>query len=180
MVPASFAVLPPANPVKTELQVRCVDARRDELVEASHLLCEAFLETEVSTTVFLALTQKEYNRLQANHQQTKHRQIFATSLQGDKIGYVDLDARDHRGDEAPYVSDLAVRPEYRRRGVATQLLLHCEAIATEWNYPSIFLKVNTSHPGTLQLYANLGYEVYFNDHLHNNATLRKDLTRMRP
>ena len=49
--------------------------------------------------------------------------------------------------KSPYISNLAVNPQYRRLGIAQQLLQRCEVQVRRWNYSSIALHVlvNSSH-----------------------------------
>jgi ribosomal protein S18 acetylase RimI-like enzyme len=61
---------------------------------------------------------------------------------------------------SPYVSNLAVRPSHRRRGVAKQLLLNCEQVALEWGFQDLYLHVLENNHQARQLYFNLGYRLY--------------------
>lgn len=60
----------------------------------------------------------------------------------------------------PYISNLAVFPIYRRRGVATQLLLNCERVALTWGFQDLYLHVLESNHQARQLYFNLGYQLH--------------------
>ncbi|MFN5514877.1 MAG: GNAT family N-acetyltransferase, partial [Cyanobacteriota bacterium] len=57
-----------------------------------------------------------------------------------------------------YLSNLAVSPTHRRRGVARQLLAHCEQIARGWNCQRVALHVLASNTGAETLYRTLGYQ----------------------
>lgn len=57
-----------------------------------------------------------------------------------------------------YLSNLAVSPAHRRRGVARQLLTHCEQIAQGWNCQCVALHVLASNTGAETLYRTLGYQ----------------------
>ncbi|TVQ51771.1 MAG: GNAT family N-acetyltransferase [Spirulina sp. DLM2.Bin59] len=57
----------------------------------------------------------------------------------------------------PYISNLAVHPDYRRRGVARQLLLGCEPKALEWGFAAIYLHVLDRNQPARKLYKSLGY-----------------------
>lgn len=59
----------------------------------------------------------------------------------------------------PYLSNLAVHPLYRRRGVAQQLLDHCEHQALEWGFSEIYLHVLENNHGARHLYYQLGYRL---------------------
>lgn len=59
-----------------------------------------------------------------------------------------------------YVSNLAVRPTHRRRGVARQLLLSCERVALSWGFQDLYLHVLENNHQARQLYFKLGYRLY--------------------
>jgi len=181
MVPASFDSPVPQRASATttrqgKLKVEIEAASVADLAEASQLVVESFFG--LAAPMAIAVTLGEHSRLAKNHGVPDHVQLVARcsgSCSG-IVGYVDLDARPHRDPHRPYVSDLAVRPDCRRRGVATQLLLHCERVARDWGHRGIFLKVDADRRGALQLYANLGYELLHNDQIRAEATLCKQLT----
>ncbi len=59
-----------------------------------------------------------------------------------------------------YVSNLAVRPTHRRRGVAKQLLLSCERVALSWGFQDLYLHVLENNHQARQLYFKLGYRLH--------------------
>lgn len=59
----------------------------------------------------------------------------------------------------PYLSNLAVHPEYRRQGVAQQLLNNCEDTAREWGFSEIYLHVLENNHAARQLYYQAGYRL---------------------
>lgn len=59
-----------------------------------------------------------------------------------------------------YLSNLAVRPTYRRRGVAGQLLLNCERVALSWGFQDLYLHVLENNHQARQLYFKLGYRLH--------------------
>jgi ribosomal protein S18 acetylase RimI-like enzyme len=61
--------------------------------------------------------------------------------------------------EYPYISNLAVHPHYRRRGVARRLLLGCEPKARDWGFEAIYLHVLNRNQPAQQLYQGLGYHI---------------------
>jgi ribosomal protein S18 acetylase RimI-like enzyme len=58
-----------------------------------------------------------------------------------------------------YISNLAVRNESRRQGVAQQLLQACERTAIEWGFSDIYLHVLEDNHQARQLYTKLGYQL---------------------
>lgn len=57
-----------------------------------------------------------------------------------------------------YISNLAVRADYRRRGVAQALLQQCEDLARTWRFQSIYLHVIETNVKARNLYRKLGYQ----------------------
>jgi len=58
-----------------------------------------------------------------------------------------------------YLSNLAVRTPYRRRGAAQQLLQACERIAQDWGFQDLYLHVLDNNQPAKRLYLKAGYEV---------------------
>lgn len=56
-----------------------------------------------------------------------------------------------------YISNLAVDQEYRRQGIARQLIFQCEDAARVWQKEDIFLHVRCDNSVALSLYERLGY-----------------------
>ena len=59
----------------------------------------------------------------------------------------------------PYISNLAVKNIYRRRGIARQLLNKCEQVAHSWGYNAIQLHVLERNNSAKQLYLDSGYKI---------------------
>lgn len=59
----------------------------------------------------------------------------------------------------PYLSNLAVREDCRRRGVAYQLLQSCERVVWEWGFHDIYLHVLENNQPARQLYTRAGYHL---------------------
>ena len=64
------------------------------------------------------------------------------------------------GNKYPYLSNLAVHPRDRRRGIGEQLLLTCERTAREWGFHDIYLHVLENNYQARQLYFKLGYHLH--------------------
>ncbi len=73
----------------------------------------------------------------------------------------------------PYLSNLAVHPNYRRQGVAAQLLLNCERIALCWGFHDLYLHVLEDNHQAKQLYFKLGYQLHKVDTSWNYWLLRQ-------
>lgn len=58
-----------------------------------------------------------------------------------------------------YLSNLAVLTEYRRQGVALQLLKACERIAIDWGFRNLYLHVLENNHHAKRLYWKAGYRL---------------------
>ena len=81
------------------------------------------------------------------------------------VGSVELGVRfsdswAQSGQSFPYLSNLAVNPKYRRRGVASSLLLSCERVSLAWGFQDIYLHVLENNYQARQLYFKQGYRVH--------------------
>ena len=59
----------------------------------------------------------------------------------------------------PYLSDLAVSPSHRKRGLATALVRRCEDLALGWGYDKLYIKVRRDNESARRLYGRMGYAV---------------------
>ena len=57
----------------------------------------------------------------------------------------------------PLLSNLAVIPEYRRRGVASQLVARSEMVATQWGFDELLLLVSDDNTAARELYCRRDY-----------------------
>lgn len=57
----------------------------------------------------------------------------------------------------PYLSNLAVRQEYRCRGIGKKLLATCERVVTGWGFQDLYLHVLETNNSARQLYLKTGY-----------------------
>lgn len=104
-----------------------------------------------------------YNCLVATITNNQTEEIIGTaevSLRSPSLWY---DART----QYPYIANLAVKNEYRRKGVARHLLSECEQIAQAWGYNHIYLHVLDNNYKAKQLYFGSGYQI---------ASVESDLT----
>jgi ribosomal protein S18 acetylase RimI-like enzyme len=58
-----------------------------------------------------------------------------------------------------YISNLAVSRDFRRLGIAQELLLDCERLTTAWGYTELYLHVMGNNDRGRRLYEKLGYEI---------------------
>lgn len=64
-----------------------------------------------------------------------------------------------RPERSLYISNLAVAADYRRQGVARQMLAACERMAVRWKIPDLYLHVMEDNHAAQQLYDRAGFEV---------------------
>lgn len=62
-------------------------------------------------------------------------------------------------DRYVYISNLGVSDDFRRRGVARELLNYCEQLTQTWGYQELHLHVMADNERALNLYQKLGYKV---------------------
>jgi ribosomal protein S18 acetylase RimI-like enzyme len=62
-----------------------------------------------------------------------------------------------------YISNLAVSRDFRRRGVAQELLINCEQIVRSWGYTELHLHVMGNNDRGRSLYQKLGYDLVSSD-----------------
>ncbi|WP_416200525.1 MAG: [Ribosomal protein S18]-alanine N-acetyltransferase [Thermocaproicibacter melissae] len=81
--------------------------------------------------------------------------VFAVAeLNGITVGYAGMNCV---LDEC-YVDNVAVFPQYRRRGIAHMLMQHLIAAAQERNAAFITLEARISNTGAIALYESLGFQ----------------------
>ncbi|MEA5571373.1 GNAT family N-acetyltransferase [Calothrix sp. UHCC 0171] len=74
----------------------------------------------------------------------------------------------------PYLSNLAVHPNYRRQGAASELLAGCEKLAQEWGFQDVYLHVLENNYQARQLYFKHGYRVHQVESNLNTLIFRRD------
>jgi ribosomal protein S18 acetylase RimI-like enzyme len=62
-------------------------------------------------------------------------------------------------DRYVYISNLAVSRDFRRRGIAAELLINCEQLTKSWGYTELYLHVMGDNEQGRNLYKKLGYEI---------------------
>ena len=60
--------------------------------------------------------------------------------------------------DGPFVVDLIVAPDYRRRGIATALVSEVATRCSQWGFDSLALRLDRRHGGARELYSVLGFE----------------------
>ncbi len=78
---------------------------------------------------------------------------------GATVGYIWCAIHDHYGQRSAFVYDLEVKPEFRRRGYASDALEAIQAHVTGLGVGSIGLHVFSFNEGAIALYEKLGFQV---------------------
>jgi ribosomal protein S18 acetylase RimI-like enzyme len=106
----------------------------------------------------------ELSRLQQNYFSTDsdlHQMLVAVIDNQKVVGFCDVDARPsktHPPLPRPYLSDLAVQPEYRRRGIAKSLVQRGEYFLRTVPREELFIRVEETNQAAISMYSGLGYE----------------------
>ena len=74
---------------------------------------------------------------------------------GKTVGYMGISCVLDEG----YVTNIAVLPEYRRKGVASALIEYCFALASEKKLSFVSLEVRKSNLAAIKLYEKFGFEI---------------------
>ena len=105
--------------------------------------------------------------------------FLAAELDGETVGYIGIFVVC----ESCYVSNIAVQPELRRRGIATSLIESACALASELGAESISLEVRPSNTGAVALYSVLGFEQvglrknFYRDPAEDGAIMTRELKK---
>lgn len=79
--------------------------------------------------------------------------FFTAELDGRPVGYAGMIAVVDEG----YIANIAVHPDYRRRGIATALLGRLSSFALEKGLAMLTLEVRQSNKAAIKIYENFGF-----------------------
>ena len=141
----------------------------------------------------------ETDRLQSNFPYDDNDHYYLVIIQSDAtkkiVGFCDVDFRsppdayntnlfsmftsssNHIIRKRPYLSDLAIDPRHRRKGLASSLMAKVEDVARLRGINEMYLCVAESNVGALKMYNGLGYEVL--DYVDGNLGLGVDVRLLR-
>jgi ribosomal protein S18 acetylase RimI-like enzyme len=102
------------------------------------------------------------------------------------VGFCDIDLRPPNRpmpfsyNPRPYLSDLCVHSEYRRRGIGRELLLRCEDFCVKAGKDRVYVRVEDNNTAAMDLYTRLGYVAVDNPDSFEGGILLlvKDLRRV--
>jgi len=135
-------------------------AKFGEMGQVSNIIVSSFYKASPLIRPYLYLN--ELQRLQSNfpYSDPKH-YVFVASIGKAIVGFVDVDGRPSTMAKAPprpYLSDLAVDPKYRRRGIAKALIQKCEDVVQDFmKSKELYLRVERDNQPGLSMYDGLGY-----------------------
>ncbi|AFY62078.1 GNAT family N-acetyltransferase [Synechococcus sp. PCC 6312] len=149
-------------------------AQTNELEAAAALICQSFYALD--TLLFLVAPLIQWGIWQdLNQRQRQGKQgygcFIATHPQtAHLLGVVEVELRllesnfpYKKGIPRPYLSNLAVHPDYRRQGIGQQLIQTVEAWLIQHQHPEVYLHVLASNTIAQGLYQQLGYQLRATD-----------------
>lgn len=140
------------------------EAKYSDLPDVARIIVESFYPIKPLFNHYHMI--KELARMQNNfpYGDSKHSMLVAVSNadNGTLVGFVDIDARDPKtklpmNPPRPYLSDLAVDIYWRRKRIASALIVACEMIVESWGEDYLHLRVESVNEPALNMYARLGY-----------------------
>ena len=140
-----------------------------DLRELAKLLTQCFHPAEGLFACFhplLAMGVYEDLRIRQHLPASQYRCLIASyfsplNSKNEIIGTIEIGLRPifWGGSPRPYISNLAVKPSFRRQGIARQLLIKCEQVVWEWGTGELTLHVMEDNLAAKQLYLSSGYQI---------------------
>jgi ribosomal protein S18 acetylase RimI-like enzyme len=144
-------------------------ARQQDLVNLAEVLASSFHPRQgVTGWAYPLLRVGIYKDLRSHLNTRSQHQVYLVAVQQTShenlVGTVELSRRaagfwQPDRPTALYLSNLAVLSDYRRQGIAQQLLAACEQIALDWGFQELYLHVLENNHSARQLYRKAGYRV---------------------
>ncbi|KAL9190453.1 hypothetical protein ACHAXT_007664 [Thalassiosira profunda] len=170
---------PPPSAVDEPPPFQIREAAFDELGKAADLMTDGFYPNLQNNPILRPLRHLlELERLQGNFpydDKDRHFYLAAYNGDGEMLGFCDLDGRIPKPNGGgfsllspfaprvnrpqPYFSDLSVRPDHRRRGIASALMSAAEERARRMGFEELYLGVRSTNEEALQMYSRMGYEL---------------------
>jgi len=159
----------------TSLSFRIRDCQHAELGACADIIMHSFYNETLQNPWRSMYRLGELNRIQQGFpfgdNCAYHKMFVATTAANDNqiIGFVDIDARkpnqptSYSWNPRPYLSDLCVHPDFRRRGVAKALIEACQDFClrddfTPADKKELFIRVEARNTAAVQMYTEMGYE----------------------
>jgi len=163
---------PISSSIPQSTRVRIRQVRSNELQAVAEVITHSFHSCQgwgLLLYPFLKLGIYEDLRLRISNQNNQSTCLVAitptTSIHQGKetlVGAVEISRHCPdipQSQQASYISNLAVSPNYRRQGIARQLLHSCEQMTTQWGRHNIFLHVLENNHQAKRLYEQCGYQL---------------------
>ena len=97
-------------------------------------------------------------------------EMLTATLQEIPVGYIRLE--DHFSPSTAWVTDLVVRENMRRQGIATALLLAAQQWSVQRNLRRMVISMQSKNYPAIRLALKLGYEFCgYNDHFYANRDI---------
>jgi len=97
-------------------------------------------------------------------------EMLTATLQEIPVGYIRLE--DHFSPNTAWVTDLVVRENMRRQGIATALLLAAQQWSVQRNLRRMVISMQSKNYPAIRLALKLGYEFCgYNDHFYANRDI---------
>lgn len=169
--PQWFAPATAAIDCQTIAKASVYSAQPQDIKELAELLTYCFHPPQGWLSCFhslLTLGVHEDLRIRQRQPPSQYRCLVASKpLAGERgsrreiVGTVEITQRRNfwHGTPRPYIANLAVKPCHRRQGIARQLLLKCEQVASEWGFRELTLHVLEDNHAAKQLYLATGYQI---------------------
>jgi ribosomal protein S18 acetylase RimI-like enzyme len=160
---------PQPQPRKDDFFIR--KSLKADVGRASKILADGFFKGKTNIFTYQVERLETYLSLESGFPKpnTLHEiYVACNALDGIVLGMAEVDARmglNGRGQNGPYMCNVAVEESCHRRGIASALVAECEAQVLEWYLQprvvgisgSLYLKVRQSNIAAVQMYDKLGY-----------------------
>jgi ribosomal protein S18 acetylase RimI-like enzyme len=152
-------VKPASHPISIAIRAATVE----DIPPLANLLLKSFHPPQnwlMWSYPFLRLGITEDLRLRLRNDHGAYHCLIAVNLEnGEIIGTTEVSLKHWftRPKTTAYISNLAVSPQHRRRGIAKQLIQKCESVADQWQCRRLSLHVMENNLGAKNLYQTLGF-----------------------
>ena len=156
-----------SNQNQRQTNTSVVQSIFQDLVFVSKILADGFFSEGTNIFIYQVEKLKTYLSLEACYPQKKdadlHKYFVACEKgTGKVIGFVEVDCRTSKKNtlqSSPYMCNLAVNQNWKRRGIATSLVFKSEEVAMKNGKEGMFLKVREGNEPAFEMYRKLGYDV---------------------
>lgn len=160
-------------------------ARPEDLSNIATLLSESFYPASGLINWLLPLLRLGIYQDLRGRLGTSSNRACLVAIRGDTAGAPDDDALAGTVEVAvrspsawsvpksPYISNLAVKVDCRRQGIAQDLLLACEQTVVQWGFQDLYLHVLENNLPARDLYTKAGYHLHHIDPLWTTCLFKQ-------